>query len=115
MKTNEQITNEVINYLNKTSNHVFLKPKSSYDWNKKEYNYDYENGTHFKVLKNEDGYHILEDGKIRKFDYEYYIKYYGTNTKNVIKHILFLDKKMKGVKNTKYVQSKIEEVLKGVN
>ena len=33
MKTNEQITKEVINYLDKTSNHVFLKPKSSYDWN----------------------------------------------------------------------------------
>ena len=111
MKTNEQITKEVINYLNKTSDHVFLKPKSSYDWNTTTYTYDYENSTYFRVLKKEDGYYILEDDKVRKFDCEYYIKYFGNNAKNVIKHSLFLNKKMKGVKNTKYVQSKIEEVL----
>jgi predicted GH43/DUF377 family glycosyl hydrolase len=111
MKTNEQITKEVINYLDKTSNHVFLKPKSSYDWNTTTYRYDYENSTYFKVFKKEDGYYILEDDKVRKFDHEYYIKYCGNNTKNVIKHSLFLNKKMKGGKNTKYVQSKIEEFL----
>jgi len=111
MKTNEQITKEVINYLDKTSNHVFLKPKLSYDWNTTTYSYDYENSTYFRVLKKEDGYYILEDGKVRKFDYEYYIKYFDNNAKNVIKHSLFLNKKMKGVKNTKYVQSKIEEFL----
>ena len=43
---------------------------------------------------------------------EHYLKYYGNNSKCVISNILFLNKKMKSVKNNKFVQSKIEEVLK---
>ena len=95
MKTNEQITKEVINYLDKTTNHLFVKPKSSYDWNTSTYTYDYENGTYFKLFKKEDGYYLIEDEKVKKIDIEHYIKYFGTNSKCVISHILFLNKKHK--------------------
>ena len=40
------------------------------------------------------------------------IKYYGGNAKCVISHKLFINNKMKSIRNNKFVQSKIEEVLK---
>jgi len=83
----------VKNYLFDLINHLRTGTTLQYEW------------------KLPDCVYILEDDKVRKFDCEYYIKYFGNNAKNVIKHSLFLNKKMKGVKNTKYVQSKIEEFL----
>jgi hypothetical protein len=117
MKTNEQIKQEVINYLEKTTKHVFLKPKSTYiSSDKREYNY--EEGEFFKLIKKEDGYYTFNSSfikdKIRKFDVDNYIKIYGSNAKCVIKHTLFMDKKMKSIKNTKKVKLQIEELIKPV-
>jgi hypothetical protein len=32
MKTTDQIKQEVINYLDKTSKHTFIKPKATFKW-----------------------------------------------------------------------------------
>lgn len=113
MKTQEQIKKEVINYLDKTSLHVFIKPKSTFDWKESKYNYDYKDFTYFKVIKESDNvYKILEDGKIRDLNYEYYIKNYNENSKCVIKNMLFIYKKMKSVKTTKLVDEVINVIKK---
>ena len=52
------------------------------------------------------------NGKIKNLDIEHYLKYYGGNAKCVISHKLFLNNKMRSIRNNKFVQSKIEEVLK---
>ncbi len=114
MKTKEQNKQEVINYLTKTSIHTFLKPKANFKWFTHKpgyYEYDYENGTYFKVLNEGEKWFYIEDGKIKNLDIEHYLKYYGSNAKCVISNSLFLNKKMKSVRNNKFVQSKIEEVL----
>ena len=112
MKTTEQIRQEVLNYLDKTSNHVFLKPDSTYvGQGPREYNY--EKGSFFKIIKKEDGYYTFNSSfindKIRKFDIESCIKVYGSNAKCVIKHSLFINKKMKSVKNNKHIQELIDK------
>jgi hypothetical protein len=71
------------------------------------YEYDYQNGSIFKVIKEGDNYQILEDGKLRKLDFEYYISYYKSNSKCVVKNNLFLEKKMKGIKNSRKVKEQI--------
>jgi hypothetical protein len=93
-KTNEQIKTEVINYLTKTSNHTFQK----------------ENGSYLKVFKKDDGsFYVFEDKTVNlPINIDQYISWYGENAKNVIKHRLFLDKKMKSVKNIK----SLEEIMK---
>ena len=116
MKTKEQNKQEVINYLTKTSIHTFLKPKATFKWgdmnNPGYYEYDYENGTYFKVFNEGEKWFYIEDGKIKNLDIDHYLKQYDSNAKCVISNSLFLNKKMKSVRNNKFVQSKIEEVLK---
>lgn len=115
MKTQEQIKKEVINYLEKTSLHVFIKPKSRFDWKESKYNYDYTDSTYFRIIKvSDEKYKILENNKITDMDYEYYIRNYNENAKCVIKHMLFIDKKMKSVKNTKLINKTIDELLEKV-
>ena len=115
MKTVEQNKKEVINYLTKTSIHTFLKPKATFKWGDQNrpghYEYDYENSTYFKVFNEGEKWFYIEDSQIKKLDIDHYLKYYGSNSKCVIGNILFLNKKMKSVRNNKFVQSKIEEVL----
>ena len=118
MKTQEQINAEIFSYLNKATNHTFIKPKATFKWGSSTtpgyYEYDYENGTYFKIFKKEDGFYVLENDKLTKLDVDWYIKYCGKNAKCAIKHRLFLDKKMKGVKNTKYVQEQINQLLEPI-
>jgi len=116
MKTQDQIKTEIVNYLTKTSIHTFLKPKATFKWGDSNkpgyYEYDYENGTYFKVFTESGNWFTIEDGKVKDLNIEHYIKYYGNNAMCVISHKLFLDKKMKSVRNNKYVQSIIEEIVK---
>ena len=102
MKTNEQIKKEVTNYLEKTTNHLFIKPKATFKWGNENksgyYEYDYQNFTYFKIFKKENDYYILEDGKVKKIDIDYYIKYWNNNSMCVISNNLFLNKKMKSIK-----------------
>jgi hypothetical protein len=101
MKTTEQIKQQIFNYLNKTSQHTFMKPDS--------------NGfTYFKVIKIEDEFFKLENGNLTKINIDNYIKYYSNDAKCVISHNLFLNKKMKSVKSNKYHLGEIEDILKGI-
>lgn len=114
-KTTEQIKQEIINYLDKTSKHTFIKPNATFKYGNPEtpgyFEYDYEDFTTFKVSKgsiNPDIYYVSEDGKTREIDVNYFVKYYGVNAKNVIKQSLFLNKKMLSVK-IKMLKSKEDD------
>jgi hypothetical protein len=73
MKTQEQIKQEVVNYLTKSTNHLFL----------------IGNDEHKVILYND--YYIRITGKfVVVNDINKMIEYYVNNTKNVIKHSLFL-------------------------
>jgi hypothetical protein len=95
MKTTEQIKQEIVNYLTKTSIHTFVKPKSNYKWSQtgSQYEYDYNVFTYFKVIKVEDEFFKLENSngqntpityKLTKIDIDNYIKYNGNNSKCVL-------------------------------
>lgn len=116
MKTTEQIKQEIFNYLTKTSIHTFVKPKSNYKWSQtgSQYEYDYNEFTYFKIIKNEDEFFKLENDKLTKIDIDNYIKYYGNNAKCVLSHNLFLDKKMKSVKSNKYHLGEIKNILESI-
>lgn len=119
MKTTEQNKQEVINYLKRTSIHTFIKPKANFKFGEMNkpghYEYDYNDVTYFKVFNDGEKWFYIEDGKVKNLDIDHYIKYYGSNAKCVISNILFLDKKMKSVRNNKFTISKVEEVLKNIS
>ena len=116
MKTTEQIKQEIVNYLTKTSQHIFVKPKANYKWSQtgSQYEYDYNEFTYFKVIKVEDEFFKLENSKLTKIDIDHYIKYYGNNAKCVLSQSLFLDKKMKSVKSNKYHLEEIKNILESI-
>jgi hypothetical protein len=89
-KTNEQIRKEIESYLDRTSKHLFVKP----------------DGTHFKVFPAVGGFRVMENNIIKPIDLESLMKYYGSNSKSVLKHRLFLKKDMKSVRNV----PKIDEI-----
>jgi len=113
----KNIKQEIVNYLTKTTQHTFIKPKATFKWGNETkagyYEYDYENFTYFKVFKNEGEFTYLENGKVNKIDIDYYIKYWGNNAKNVLSNSLFQMKMMKSVKQNKWVNSEIEKIVKG--
>ena len=128
MKTVEQFKQEIVNYLTKTSQHTFIKPKSTFNWGQEgsHYEYDYSEFTYFKVIKIGEHFFYLENSngqntpktyKLYKIDIDSKIEYWGNNTKCVISNLLFLDKKMKSVKSNKWhlgeIESIIEEIKKG--
>ncbi len=118
MNTTEQIKKAIVSYLTKTSAHTFIRPKAIYKWQSTGgyYEYDYNNFTYFKIIKQGDDFFYLDqkvyDKFIRRIDIDYYIKYWGKNSKCVLSNQLFSDKKMKSIKNTKFVESEIDEILK---
>jgi hypothetical protein len=125
MKTTEQIKQEIVNYLTKTSIHTFVVPKATYKWSQigSQYEYDYEDFTYFKVIKAEDEFFRLENTsgqntpttyKLTKIDIDSYIKYYGNNAKCVLSQNLFLYKKMKSVKSNKYHLGEIKNILENI-
>ena len=121
MKTQEQIKQEIVSYLTKTSIHTFIKPKATFKWDKENshYEYDYNDFTYFKVIKNgEDFFYLEKNGtsnyKLNKIDIDNYIKYWGNNAKCVISNSLFLDKKMKSVKNNKYHLEELKNILESI-
>jgi len=74
MKTQEQIKQEVVNYLTKSTNHLFQI-----------------DGLEHKVLLHKNFYIRITGENVTVSDIDNMIKYYGSNTKNVIKHELFLN------------------------
>lgn len=122
MKNAEQIKQEIVNYLTKTSQHTFVKPKSTYKWSNEGgyHEYDYNEVTYFKVIKIEEEFYYLEKQnsnskyKLNKIDIDSYIKYWNNNAKCVISNNLFLDKKMKSVKSNKYHLEEIKNILESI-
>lgn len=93
MKTNQQIKSEVINYLKKSSNHLF----------------QIGNDEHKIIIHND--YYIRITGKhFVVNDINKIIEYYGNNAKNVIKHSLFLTPSYGSeIKTTPYYKSAREK------
>lgn len=111
MKTKEQIKNEINDYLDMTSKHVFIVPNKINKWSKNNehyYEYDYDNYKLFKIIKIDNKYYDLRNKEI---DIDSYIKIWNNNAKNVIKNKLFLNKKMKSIKNTKYIKNMVDELI----
>lgn len=103
MKTTEQIKTELLNYLTKTSNHLFTIG-------------DVEH----KILLEGDFYIVINGNSVSVADIKTMIGYYGDNTKCVIKHQLFLipryyNKPIKTIPNYKLAKEKyslISEAIK---
>ncbi len=94
-QTNKQ---EVINYLTKTSQHTF----------------SYEDGKLFKVVKDGDSFYLINESsiqKVRPIAVDTTISKYGSNAKCVIKHSLFLNRKVKSIKTNKYTKEAINNIL----
>lgn len=85
MKTQEQIKQEVVNYLTKSTNHLFEI-----------------DGLEHKVLLHKNFYIRITGENVIVSDIDNMIKMYGSNTKNVIKHELFL--------NTRYSYPDFKEI-----
>jgi hypothetical protein len=121
MKTKEQIKQEIVNYLTKTSEHTFIKPKATTKWIKEGVycEYDYNEFSYFKVMVQDGEFFYLEkrdrnDYKLYPINIDSSINYYGNNAKCVISHNLFLDKKMKSVKSNSYHLGEIEKIMEGI-
>ncbi len=122
MKTQEQIKQEIVNYLTKTSAHTFIKPKSTFKWAKEGsyYEYDYNEFTYFKIMIKDGEFYSLEKSgtqgyRVSKIDIDNYIKYWGNNAKCVLSNNLFLNKKMKSVKSNTYHLGEIERIVNEIN
>lgn len=111
MKTTEQIKSEVVNYLNKTSNHLFVKT----------------NGDFYKVLVEGDNFIVIDGNKVNVYNINEHITWYGNNTKCVIKHKLFLIpsytstpypggnlNKLKSIKNFKTMREKFSKIKESI-
>ena len=94
MKTQEQIKSEVLAYLNKTSQHLFQK----------------ENGEFYNVLVDGNNLIVINGDRVSVYDINKQIEWYGNNTKCVIKHMLFLNKKLKSIKNFKAMKERIKVI-----
>jgi len=104
MKTNDQIKQELINYLVKTSKHTF----------------SYEDGKLFKVVNIDEsdsavsGFKIVDESSFIKtspINIGNYISNYGSNAKCVLKHNLFLNRKLKSIKTNRYTKERIDSIL----
>jgi len=94
MKTTEQIKSEVVSYLNKTSKHLFVK----------------ENGEFYNVIVEGDNFILINGDKVTVYNVNDYVTWYGVNAKNAIKHILFLNRKLKSIKNFKVMKDKVSSI-----
>lgn len=94
-QTNKQ---EVINYLTKTSQHTF----------------SYEDGKLFKVVKDGDLFYLVNENSVQRvklIDIDNLLVYYEDNSKCVMKHSLFLNRKVKSIKTNKYTKETINSFL----
>lgn len=95
----EENRRKVIDYLEKTSLHVFVLGGDS------------ESPKYLKVIKDEDNFLLLNGSKIKPIGVDWFLNYYKSNTKCVIKHMIFLNKGAKSIRNNKYVKNEINKIL----
>ncbi len=104
--TKDEAKKQVIDYLNKTAQHVFEVQVSRYN----------EERVYLKVFKSEDGgFKVLDNGRIRDINIDTTVNYYGGNAKNIIKQSLFLDRKATSVRQNKYVMAEINKQLEAAS
>ena len=60
----KNIKQEIVSYLTKTSQHTFIKPKCSFNYQTGKYEYDYTQFTYFKVFKKHEKSITEETSKI---------------------------------------------------
>lgn len=115
MKTTEQLRKEFINYLTKCTNHTFVKGID--EWRRVSINRG-ELKNFVKIFQKEDGFEIYEFGKVRKITYDIIdkmIQDYIGNAKNQIKMSIFSsfysERKLRSIRNTKYIESQIQSIL----
>ena len=102
MKTTEENKAEVLNYLNKSSKHLFTI-----------------NDVEHKVLVEGDFYISISGSDVTVRNINDKITYYGSNAKCVIKHELFLNpryyaKEIKTIKNYKLARQKYSEISEAI-
>lgn len=102
MKTKEEIKSEVLNYLKKSSNHLFKIGDSEH-----------------KILLEGDFYIRITGNEIAISNINTIINYYDNNAKNVIKNELFLNpryynKEIKTIKNYKLARRKYEDISNAI-
>jgi len=102
MKTKEQNKSEVINYLRKTSKHLFKVPKCTFNFSESIYVYDYdsENLSYMRIVEQDDEFYILrQDSKSNVTKVKILFNKIDGNTKCTIKHSIFLGKMSKSIKS----------------
>ena len=63
-------------------------------------------------ISENDKFYILESlYNMKEINFDSIISYYGPNSKNVIKHSLFLNKNLKSVKNSKFIKENIKSIV----
>ncbi|MCR4285078.1 MAG: hypothetical protein NUV97_03495 [archaeon] len=99
---------EVINYLENASKHIFIT----------------EDGKYQTIIKVGKDFYAYKDEKLTKIYFEKSLEYYGGNTKNVIKHSIFSyypssfgygkNSKLKAVKYNKYLRQLVNEAVEAL-
>ena len=123
MKTAEQIKQEIVSYLTKTSEHTFIKPSAKFKFGNSEtpgyYEYDYNDFTYFKMMVKDGEFFYLEkrdrgDYKLYRINIDTHVSYHDNNSKCVLNHGRFLNKKMKSVKSNKYHLGEIDKIIEAI-
>lgn len=99
MKTTEQIKSEVVSYLNNTSKHLFTNEK----------------GEFFRVIVEGNRFIVIDGTRVTIYYIDDTISVYESNTKCVIKHRLFLNRKFKSIKNFKTMKEKISIIKEAIS
>lgn len=89
MKTKEQIKTKVINYINKTSEHLFIRVEPQRD-SKIDFIINDKPENFIRVLIERNNIIFIDGNKVTIYDIDKYITYHHEHTLNVIKHKLFL-------------------------
>ena len=106
--------NEVISYLEKAAQHTFVKPKCTYNTKLSQYEWDQNDLSYFKVFQDGNQFSYLENGRIYKIDIDHYVLIWKANAKNVLSNSLFQMKKMRSVRQNKFVKQEIQEILNNI-
>ena len=94
--TQQEIKKIIIKYLDNTSKHIFK----------------YEDGTIFRVIKKDDRYHVLDYRRritSEEINVDNIVSYWMENSKCIIKHRLFMGKKLTSIKKKSVKYENIEK------
>lgn len=102
--TKEESKKRVINYLEKTSKHLFELKKTQFNSDR----------VLLKVFKDSDGnFKVLDGDRIRDINIDRMVDWYGGNAENVISNSLFVRREARAIRQRKYredIQEKINKL-----